>query len=71
VLVNMYQWMVNSGEKSRPSVPTTAPGSVVACGYSGFRTTFVLKNTNGRWTVIAARVADLRMEKANTFNARR
>jgi hypothetical protein len=25
VLVDMYQWMVNSGKKSRPSVPTTAP----------------------------------------------
>ena len=70
VLVNMYQWMVNSGEKSRPSVPTTAPEiSSRLWAWLDFRTTFVFeehKRTLDSDCYSRRRPSDL--EKANTFD---
>jgi hypothetical protein len=65
-MVDMYQKVKNT--RSARNI-ATAPGSIAAPYGSDIRTTLVLKKQNERWTVIAARVADLRLSKAGTTRA--
>lgn len=63
-IVDMYQMAMNAHTASRKNIPI-APGSAPPSPGKDIRTTLVLRETNTGLRVVAARVADLRLSKAN------
>ena len=62
-IVDMYQKVTNAHSSSSRDIPTVR-GSVAPAYASDIRTTFVLRGKDTGWTVVAARIADLRLSKA-------
>jgi hypothetical protein len=62
-VVDMYQKVTNGHSNLSKDIPT-APGSVAASYGRDLRTTLVLKKQDKGWSVMVARVGDLRLSKA-------
>jgi uncharacterized protein (TIGR02246 family) len=71
-LVDLYQKMntrLEDGVHARPENVPVIPGSAEPLHRVAVRTTFILKKQNDQWTIVAARVADLRVHKDNSMTA--